>query len=79
MNTNMVISTIKYAIFTQDDSSPAVIVWSKSIKACILFEGIAPFLLDKIGIPVQTFLPFNCYTHHAAVKLSVRLVTVVWS
>lgn len=67
------------AIFTQDDSSPAVIVWPNSIEACILVEGISPFLPDEIGIPVQALFPFNCYTHQAAVKLSVLFITVVWS
>ena len=67
------------AVSTQDHPSPAVVVWPDSIKACVLLEGIPPALHDEVGVPVQTLLPLRGHTHHAAIKLSVLLVTVTWT
>lgn len=58
--------------------SPAVIVWPNSIKAGILFEWVAAFLQDEVGIPVQTLFAFNRHAHHTTVKFSILFVTVVW-
>lgn len=58
--------------------SPAVIVWPNSIKAGILFEWVAAFLPDEVGIPVQTLFAFNRHAHHTTVKFSILFVTVVW-
>lgn len=66
------------AIFSRDDLSPAVIVWSNSIKASVLLEWVAASLQDEVGIPVQTLFAFNRHAHQTTVKFSILLVTVVW-
>lgn len=67
-----------YVQYSLSLSSPAVTVRPNSIKAGVLFEGVAAFLQDEVGVPVQTLFAFDRHAHHATVKLSILFVTVVW-